>query len=91
MHNPKLAILDEPISRLDVINSLEVRNQIIEYARKGTTVMLSSHNMLAIEFLSDRVAFIHQGKIIESGTPVRLREKHNAENLEQVFVKSINR
>lgn len=91
MHNPKLAILDEPTSALDVINSLEVRNQIIEYARKGTSVILSSHNMLEIEFLSDRVAFIHQGKIIESGRPVDLREKYNAENLEQIFVKSINK
>ncbi|MGQ9604316.1 MAG: ABC transporter ATP-binding protein [bacterium] len=91
MHNPRLAILDEPTSGLDVINSLEVRNQIIEYARKGTTVILSSHNMLEVEFLSDRIAFIHEGKIIESGEPVRLREKYNAENLEEVFVRSLNR
>ncbi|MGQ9665026.1 MAG: ABC transporter ATP-binding protein [bacterium] len=91
MHNPKLVILDEPTSGLDVINSLEVRNLIIDYARRGTTVIVSSHNMLEIEFLSHKVAFIHQGKILESGAPAKLREKYNAENLEQVFVKSINR
>lgn len=91
MHNPKLVILDEPTSGLDVINSLEVRNLILEYAKKGTTVIVSSHNMLEIEFLSNRVAFIHQGRIIESGHPKRLREKYNSENLEQVFVNSIKR
>ncbi len=89
MHNPKLAILDEPTSGLDVINSLEIRNLIIDYAKRGTTVIVSSHNMLEIEFLSNRVAFIHQGKIVESGIPSELRNKYRAENLEQVFVKSI--
>ena len=90
MHNPKLAILDEPTSGLDVINSLEVRNLIIDYVRTGTTVIVSSHNMLEVEFLSNRVAFIHQGKIDESGSPPELRKKYQAGNLEQVFVKSIS-
>ncbi len=90
MHNPKLVILDEPTSGLDVINSLEVRNLIIDYVRTGTTVIVSSHNMLEVEFLSNRVAFIHQGKIVESGTPSELRNKYQADNLEQVFVKSIS-
>ncbi|MEO0094348.1 MAG: ABC transporter ATP-binding protein [candidate division WOR-3 bacterium] len=89
MHNPKLVILDEPTSGLDVINSLEVRNLIIDYSKTGTTVIVSSHNMLEVEFLSNRVAFIHQGRIVESGSPVKLRNKYNAENLEQVFVKSV--
>lgn len=91
MHHPKFVILDEPTSGLDVMNSLEVRNLIIEYARAGATVIVSSHNMLEIEFLSHRVAFIHHGKIIESGAPAKLRAKYNAENLEQVFVQSINK
>ncbi|MCX7995609.1 MAG: ABC transporter ATP-binding protein [candidate division WOR-3 bacterium] len=89
MHNPKLLILDEPTSGLDVMNSLEIRNLIIDYAKGGTTVIVSSHNMLEVEYLSDRVAFIHNGKIIESGVPAELRNKYQAENLEQVFVKSI--
>jgi len=53
-------------------------------------VIVSSHNMLEIEFLSNRVAFIHQGRIVESGSPPELRKKYQAENLEQVFVKSIS-
>jgi ABC-2 type transport system ATP-binding protein len=89
MHNPRLVILDEPTSGLDVINSLEVRNLIIDYARSGTTFVVSSHNMLEVEFLSNRVAFIHRGIIVESGAPSELRGKYQAENLEQVFVQSV--
>jgi len=89
MHNPKLAILDEPTSGLDVINSLEVRNLLIEYVKIGTTIIVSSHNMLEIEFLSNRVAFIHKGKIIESGIPSKLLEKYKSENLEEVFIQSV--
>ncbi|MEO0184595.1 MAG: ABC transporter ATP-binding protein [candidate division WOR-3 bacterium] len=89
MHNPKLVILDEPTSGLDVINSLEVRNLIIDYAKTGTTVIVSSHNMLEVEYLSNQVAFIHRGRIIESGAPSKLREKYQAQNLEQVFVQSV--
>jgi len=85
MTRPALAILDEPTSGLDVINSLEVREIIKRYAREGISVLLSSHNMLEIEFLSDRVALIDKGLILDSGTPRGLKEKYQAENLETVF------
>ncbi len=89
MHNPKLAILDEPTSGLDVVNSLEVRNIIIEYAKTGTTVLLSSHNMLEVEYLSQRVAIINKGKILETGRPEDLKNKYQTQNLEQVFVRAL--
>jgi ABC-2 type transport system ATP-binding protein len=85
MTRPALTILDEPTSGLDVINSLEVREIIKRYAREGISVLLSSHNMLEIEFLSDRVALIDKGLILDSGTPRELKEKYKAENLEVVF------
>jgi len=85
MTRPALTILDEPTSGLDVINSLEVREIIKRYAREGISVLLSSHNMLEIEFLSDRVALIDKGLILDSGTPKVLKEKYQAENLETVF------
>lgn len=87
MMRPKLAILDEPTSGLDVANSMEIRNQIREFARHGTTVLLSSHNMLEVEFLSDRVALIKLGRIIESGTADELKLRHACRNLEEVFLK----
>lgn len=85
MIKPLLAILDEPTSGLDVINALEIRRIIRKFAEQGMTVLLSSHNMLEVEFLSDRVAIIDRGKILESGKPDELKEKHSANNLEEVF------
>jgi len=87
MSQPQLAILDEATSGLDVINALEVRNIIKSSAKSGMSVLVSSHNMLEIEYLSDRLAIIDQGKIIETGTVAELKKKHHAENLEMVFLK----
>jgi len=87
MSSPKLAILDEATSGLDVINALEIRNIIIQYAKQGTSVLVSSHNMLEIEYLSNKVAIIDEGKIIERGTVNELKAKHNAKNLEEVFLR----
>ena len=89
MMKPFLAILDEPTSGLDVINSQEVRNIIKGFAEKGSTVLLSSHNMLEVEFLSDRVALIGDGLILDSGTPSELKHKYSAQNLEEVFLEAI--
>lgn len=85
MTKPVLAILDEPTSGLDVLNALEVRSMIRRYVQEGTAVLLSSHNMLEIEFLSDRVALIDHGRILDAGTPAGLKDKHRASNLEEVF------
>jgi ABC-2 type transport system ATP-binding protein len=85
MTKPVLAILDEPTSGLDVLNALEVREMIRRYVKEGTSVLLSSHNMLEIEFLSDRVSLIDKGRILDSGTPRELKDRHRAENLEEVF------
>jgi len=85
MTRPAMAILDEPTSGLDVINSLEVREIIKKFAQEGISVLLSSHNMLEIEFLSDRVALIDKGVILDSGTSRELKEKYQAANLEVVF------
>lgn len=87
MNQPRLAILDEATSGLDVINALEIRNIIIEYAKIGTTILVSSHNMLEIEYLSNMVGIIDQGQIIETGTVAELKQKHGAKNLEEVFLR----
>ena len=86
MTRPKLAILDEPTSGLDVINSMEIRRIIRDLSNQGMSVLLSSHNMLEIEFLSNRVAIIDQGRIHEIGTPEELKQKYNSRNLEEVFL-----
>jgi ABC-2 type transport system ATP-binding protein len=89
MTNPKLAILDEPTSGLDVINAQEIRKLIKSTAQKGTTVLLSSHNMLEVEYLCDRIALISEGKIVEEGKPKNLMEKYRARNIEEVFIRTV--
>jgi ABC-2 type transport system ATP-binding protein len=85
MTNPRLAILDEPTSGLDVINAREIRNIIKNTARGGTTVLLSSHNMLEVEYLCQRIALVNNGIIVETGSPTALKEKYNANTIEDVF------
>ena len=89
MINPKLAILDEPTSGLDVINAQEVRKIIKNTTQNGTTVLLSSHNMLEVEYLCDRIALIAEGKIVEEGKPNALMQKYEANNIEEVFTKVV--
>ncbi len=92
MVSPRLAILDEPTSGLDVIYAYEVRRLIKDYAEeRGTTILLSSHNMLEVEYLCDRVALIDGGVIIEEGSPGELKESYGAENLEEVFMEATGR
>ena len=86
MTKPKLAILDEPNSGLDVLHSVHVRNLIKRYAKeKGVTVLLSSHNMLEVEYLCDRVAIVNKGQVVVEGSPEELKAKYKAVNLEDVF------
>lgn len=86
MTRPKLAILDEPTSGLDVINALEIRKMILQLARQeGMSFLLSSHNMLEIEYVSDRVGIISGGHLMVTGKPEELKTRYQAANLEEVF------
>ncbi len=89
MTNPKLAILDEPTSGLDVINAQEIRKIIKNTVQQGTTVLLSSHNMLEVEYLCNKIALIAEGIIVEEGKPRALMEKYNSVNIEEVFTKVV--
>nr|WP_241240718.1 ABC transporter ATP-binding protein [Thermotoga sp. Ku-13t] len=89
MVNPKLAILDEPTSGLDVLNAREMRNIIKDFVKGGGTVLLSSHNMLEVELLCDRIALISNGQIVEVGKPEELKQKYSASNIEEVFVEVV--
>jgi ABC-2 type transport system ATP-binding protein len=89
MTEPKFAILDEPTSGLDVINAQEIRKIIKNIAEHGTTVLLSSHNMLEVEYLCDRIALIDNGIIIEDGKPKDLMNKYKSNNIEEVFMKVV--
>jgi len=90
MTHPTLTILDEPTSGLDIVNAREIRQTVRDLTKTGTAVLLSSHNMLEIEYLSDRVGIIHQGTLHETGTAADLKKKYDAANLEEVFVRATN-
>ncbi len=86
MTEPKLAIMDEATSGLDVINALEIRKMIKTLAKeRNMSFLLSSHNMLEIEYVSDRVGIITGGKLMVVGKIDELKERYQAANLEEVF------
>ncbi len=89
MSKPALAILDEPTSGLDIINALEIRRMIKKLAAEGMSFLLSSHNMLEIEYVSDRVGIISKGHLLEVGSAPELVEKYGVKNLEEVFEKVV--
>ncbi len=90
MRKPPIAVLDEPTSGLDVYASVRVRRMIKKYVLEtNSSVLLSSHNMLEVEYLCDRVAFIHQGRVFVEGSPEEIKEMFEARNLEEAFVKAV--
>lgn len=90
MTEPKLAIMDEATSGLDVINALEIRKMIKALAKEhNMAFLLSSHNMLEIEYVSDRVGIITGGKLMAVGKIDEIKEKYGAANLEEVFEKVV--
>jgi ABC-2 type transport system ATP-binding protein len=92
MMRPKLAILDEPTSGLDVVHAYYIRRIIRQYVDDyGVTVLLSSHNMLEVDFLCTRVALIDNGRIRSERSPADLKSTFGAENLEEVFMEATRR
>jgi ABC-2 type transport system ATP-binding protein len=90
MTKPKLAILDEPGSGLDVLHAYHVREIIKRYVKEqGVTVLLSSHNMLEVEYLCNQVALLNKGKVVAIGEPQELKKKFESTNLEEVFAKVV--
>ncbi len=89
MPRPKLAIMDEVTSGLDVINAYEIREVIRDIARSGVTVVMSSHNMFEVDMLCDRVGMIDRGNLILLGSPADLKEEYGVQTLEEVFVKAV--
>ncbi|MFN8348649.1 MAG: ABC transporter ATP-binding protein [Spirosomataceae bacterium] len=65
IHKPKVLILDEPINGLDPEGIVEVRELLIELAKNGSTIFLSSHILGEISKLANRIAIIHEGKLIK--------------------------
>lgn len=78
LHDPELVILDEPMSGLDPMGRMEVRNLIRELKAGGKTVFFSSHIISDVEALCDRVVMLHRGRKVAEG---RVEELIGAETL----------
>lgn len=76
VNHPRILFLDEPTEGLDPVSSEAIRNLILETRAGGTTVFLTTHDMYEADKLSDRVAFINQGKIVALDTPARLKQRY---------------
>ncbi len=68
LHEPKIIILDEPLSGLDPIGRKEIKDVIIEVHKQGKTVFFSSHIVPDIEEICDRVVFLKEGKLVYDGS-----------------------
>ena len=73
MNNPELLFLDEPTSGLDVVSVRLIRNLIRKFNEKGTTIILTTHNIEEANQLCDRVAIMNHGKIVAIDRPEKLR------------------
>ncbi|MBN1193861.1 MAG: ABC transporter ATP-binding protein [Methanomicrobiaceae archaeon] len=71
---PLLLVLDEPTSALDIESVLVIREVIRELNRRGTTILLTTHVLEEADILCDRVAVLHEGKIVAFDTPERLKQ-----------------
>ena len=76
VNQPRILFLDEPTEGLDPVSSETIRNIILEEREKGTAVFLTTHDMMEADKLSDRVAFINQGKIVALDTPHTLKQQY---------------
>ncbi len=88
IHEPKILFLDEPTQGLDPHARQLIWNHLRELNRNGMTIFLTTHFMEEAEALCDRLAIMDKGQIVTEGTVTELLAKHEAKNLEDVFLKT---
>ncbi len=77
LSNPKVLFLDEPTSGLDPKTTKEIHQLILYMKGKGTTILLTTHNMAEAEKLCENIALLNEGEIIEMGNPKEICRKYN--------------
>ena len=90
INDPEILLLDEPTASLDPDVGDYIRTYIENSAsKKGTTILLASHNMNEVERLCNEVMMMKNGEIIDKGTCNDLIKKHGRKNLEETFLKIV--
>ena len=88
VHEPKLIILDEPLTGLDAGSARLVKNVLMESVRAGNTVIMTTHILEIAERMADRIGVISNGRLIAEGTLAELRGRMGqaAASLEDMFL-----
>jgi ABC-2 type transport system ATP-binding protein len=88
LHRPKALIVDEPMVGLDPKGARLVKRLFRELVRAGRTIFMSTHTLEVAEEVCDRIAIIHQGRIIALGTMAEIRRANQADDgrLESIFL-----
>jgi ABC-2 type transport system ATP-binding protein len=88
LHEPKLIILDEPFSGLDPVNANIIKDEIFELAKKGSTIIFSTHRMEQVEEICDHIVLVNQGKKILDGTVQSIKQQFK-ENIFRIQVSNV--
>lgn len=89
VHDPNILLLDEPSAGLDVSAMLVIQEFIKMQHKLGKTIIFSSHTMSEVDKLCDRIAIIHKGNLVDADTVQNFKDKHNSNNLEEIFVRLV--
>jgi ABC-2 type transport system ATP-binding protein len=85
LHEPEVLIMDEPMSGLDPVGMDVMREVMLDLRRRGATIVLSSHQMEAVERLCDRVALIHRGEKVLDGAVSEVKARHGKNTVALAF------
>jgi ABC-2 type transport system ATP-binding protein len=87
LNDPEVLFLDEPTASLDPDGADRVREILREIrAERGMTIFYTSHNMQEVERLSDRILFLHRGRVIAEGPPRDVLRRFERDTLERMFL-----
>lgn len=91
IHNPKIIIFDEPTVGLDPDIRRALWEEIKSLKKMGITIILTTHYLDEAEQLSDRVCFLHKGKVILIDSVQNLKAQYNNDHLEDIFIKLVQK
>jgi len=74
IQRPKIAIIDEPTSQIDIVGKHRIWNMIRDLRDEGSTILLATNELYEADLLSDRVAIMHRGKLLVCDEPKKLKD-----------------
>ena len=93
VHDPRLIILDEPLTGLDAVSARHVKGLLGERVHDGCTVIMTTHILEVAERMADRIGVISAGRLVAEGTLAELRQQNgrNDTSLEDMFIALVDR